>query len=135
MLPAVQMGVQARETRQGENGLEDVPLTRPDHPLVRYAEDFTHYFDLIAERRSVVYHLRELAKASVVAKFLLESEAPLDESWFNVAGEAEPLACAEIPQLWNEQASAQIRVVDGKIEDGLGRRMLGVYGGVEMGID
>eukprot|EP00415_Alexandrium_ostenfeldii_P002814 UN2814 len=65
LMPCVKMGVEAREQIMGENGLEDVKTTKPNHPLVKYAEMFTHNFDLIAERKSVVFHLRELAKASV----------------------------------------------------------------------
>eukprot|EP00971_Amphidinium_carterae_P291325 5784100-Amphidinium_carterae.2 len=46
---------------------------RPDHPMVKYAKDFTKYFDLIAERKSAVFHLREVAKVCVLAKYLLEA--------------------------------------------------------------
>ena len=49
LLPNVKMGVEAREQVLGENGFEDVKTTRANHPLVRYAEAFTHNFDLIAE--------------------------------------------------------------------------------------
>merc|ERR1719221_280730 len=73
LIPFVKMGCEAREQIVGANGLEDVKRTKPDHPLVKYAEVFIHNFDLIAERKSVVYHLRELAKASVMAKFLMET--------------------------------------------------------------
>ena len=45
----------------------------PFTPEVKYAEQFTHNFDLIAERKSVIYHLREMAKASVLAKYLVDS--------------------------------------------------------------
>ena len=50
-----------------------------------YAEAFTKNFELIAERKSVVYHLRELAKASVIAKFLLDSDTEIEDSWFGLA--------------------------------------------------
>merc|ERR1719284_1378223 len=83
LVPYVNMGVEAREQIAGPNGLEDATLTKPDHPLVKYAEQFTRNFDLIAERKSVIYHLRELAKASVVAKYLIDAEIQLDESWFS----------------------------------------------------
>merc|ERR550532_964349 len=79
LIPHVEMSVEAREQIEGPNGLEDAKSTRPDHPMVKYAEDFTRNFDLIAERKSVVYHLRELAKASVLAKFLLDTQVTLDE--------------------------------------------------------
>jgi len=140
MQPHVKMGVEARETFKGEKGLEDVPLTRPNHPLVKYADAFTHNFDLIAERKSVVYHLRELAKASVVAKFLVESEARLEDRWCALASAGSPVSHKEIPQLWNEQVRAQIQVADGQIlssaeGENVHMRTHGVYGGVEMGLD
>merc|ERR1711920_1096876 len=78
--PDVKMGIEAREQNLGENGFEDVKTTRANHPLVRYAESFTHNFDFIAERKSVVFHLRELAKASVLAKFLMEQDVEMDDS-------------------------------------------------------
>eukprot|EP00418_Pyrodinium_bahamense_P081428 CAMPEP_0179055412 /NCGR_PEP_ID=MMETSP0796-20121207/23288_1 /TAXON_ID=73915 /ORGANISM="Pyrodinium bahamense, Strain pbaha01" /LENGTH=945 /DNA_ID=CAMNT_0020752065 /DNA_START=20 /DNA_END=2857 /DNA_ORIENTATION=- len=139
MIPVVHMGVEARETCKGTQGLEDVPLTRPDHPLVKYAQEFTHYFDLIAERKSVVYHLRELAKATVLAKFLMENNACLDSAWFGLAEvPVEPPSGREIPQLWNEHRATQIQVVDGQImssEGGTQSHTRGVYGGVELGVE
>jgi len=139
LIPNVKMGVQAREQIKGESGLEDVPITRPDHPLVRYAEAFTHNFDLIAERKSVIFHLRELAKATVLAKFLVDTDMSLDETWLDLAGQVADKGFAEIPQLWNERAYSQIRVQDGALvhaEKGDSRgRMFGVYGGVEFGVD
>eukprot|EP00972_Heterocapsa_arctica_P001654 236940-Heterocapsa_arctica.AAC.1 len=67
LIPFVKMGVEAREQVLKNGNLEDAALTRANHPLVKYAEQFTHNFDLIAERKSVIYHLRELAKASTLA--------------------------------------------------------------------
>jgi len=138
LMPYLKMGVEAREQVLGADGLEDKPLTRADHPLVRYAQEFSENFDLIAERKSVVYHLRELAKASLLAKFLLESEVELEESWLDLAEEAIPDGCMEIPQLWNERCLAQIRVQEGKILDSTKLRApehFGVYGGVKFGLD
>jgi len=138
LIPHAEIGVQARETRVGPDGQEDIPLTRQDHPLVRYADSFSHYFELIAERKSVFYHLRDLAKAAVLAKFLVENGAHLEDFWFSLAGAACKDCCPEIPQLWNEHRIDQVEVVDGRIlcdGEGSGVRTHGVYGGVEMGID
>merc|ERR1711933_653573 len=74
LVPRVKMGVEAREQIHSSRGLEDAPLTRKSHPMVKYAEAFSKNFDLIAERKSVIYHLRELAKASVLAKFLVDAK-------------------------------------------------------------
>merc|ERR1719221_1957117 len=122
LIPQVKMGVEAREQIMGANGLEDVKRTKPNHPLVKYAEAFTHNFDLIAERKSVVYHLRELAKASIMAKFLLDTEVEIDQFWFDFAADAKPICSLEVPQLWNDHFRS----------DQTGTR---VYGGVQFGLD
>jgi len=138
VVPFLRMGVEAREQILTSSGLEDAALTRPDHPLVRYAEAFTHNFDLIAERKSVVFQLREVAKASVVAKFMLESGINFEDSWYSL-GEAEGAACClEVPQLWNDHCFSKIRMEDGAIiaaEKRTDEKVHGVYGGVDFGID
>lgn len=138
LIPRVAMGVQAREQEDGPQGMVDKPMTRPDHPLVKYAEAFTKNFDLIAERRSSIFHLRELAKASVLAKFLDDTNAALEESWFTVVGTSTKGSRAEIPQLWNERFSSQIDVEDGRIldgQEGIRKGKHGVYGGVQFGLE
>mmetsp|Transcript_43762 Transcript_43762/g.126445 ORF Transcript_43762/g.126445 Transcript_43762/m.126445 type:complete len:1161 (+) Transcript_43762:61-3543(+) len=133
LTPHVKMGVEAREQICGPNGIVDALLTRRDHPLVKYAEAFTRNFDLIAERKSVIYHLRELAKASVLAKYLVDDKVTLEESWFTLAGETREAGPMEVPQLWNERSYSKIHVKDGKLVDaerGISTSMHGVYGGV-----
>jgi hypothetical protein len=129
LVPLVKMGVEAREQAMSGNSLEDKPVTRADHPMVKYAESFTRNFDLIAERKSVVYHLRELAKASVMAKFLLDSNVDLEEDWFNVAMNKDNFCSLEVPQLWNERIHSEMH------GDTCNRRLHGVYGGVQFGLD
>merc|ERR1712226_573892 len=109
------MGVEAREQQRGQQGLEDAKLTRPDHPLVKYAEEFTRNFDLIAERKSVIFHLRELAKASVLAKYLLDAEVCMDDAWFNLASSTKMDCSLKVPELWNERAELNIQVENGEI--------------------
>lgn len=135
LIPQVKMGVEARVQIRGAYGLEDAPITRASHPMAKYAESFTKNFDLIAERKSVVYHLRELAKASVIAKFLIDAEIQVEESWFNLAGEVEEACALEIPHLWNERAHSKIHVRDGGIVGAGCTRLHGVYGGVQFGLD
>mmetsp|Transcript_23204 Transcript_23204/g.42320 ORF Transcript_23204/g.42320 Transcript_23204/m.42320 type:complete len:1058 (-) Transcript_23204:206-3379(-) len=138
LLPYIRMGVEAREQVVTEKGMQDTAMTRKDHPLVKYAEAFTQNFDLIAERKSAVFHLREAAKASILSKFLLESNVNLEESWFNLATMQDQICPMEVPQLWNERVYSQIHVKDGTIVDadkGIGSSMRGIYGGVELGLD
>jgi len=134
LIPFVKMGIEAREQVLKDGNLEDAPLTRANHPLVKYAEQFTHNFDLIAERKSVIYHLRELAKASVLAKFLVDGGVNLDSTWFDLAERVTDAGVMEIPQLWNERHTTQIQMEGGKIADSevKGRN---VMGGVDFGLD
>merc|ERR1719199_2366426 len=90
LIPRVKMGIEARDQIFRKDGMHDAPITKPDHPLVKYAEAFTRNFDLIAERRSVVFQLREVAKATVIAKFLTDAKVHIDESWLDLAEEARP---------------------------------------------
>jgi len=143
LLPRVEMSVEAREQIEGPNGLEDAKSTRADHPMVKYAEEFTHNFDLIAERKSVVFHLRELAKASVLAKFLLDTQVTLDEAWFNAIDwpsvkEAAAACSLEIPQLWHDRYRNRISLYSGAAlgtRDGVATMAHSVYGGVQFGLD
>merc|ERR1719343_505982 len=132
LVPYVEMGVEAREQIKGKDGLEDAPITRAGHPLVKYAENF----DLIAERKSSIYHLRELAKATLMAKFITDAKLPLDDLWFSLADEDVAPCVMEIPQLWNERVHSEIQVNGGKILSGHASmsNTYGLYGGVELAV-
>mmetsp|Transcript_17853 Transcript_17853/g.33666 ORF Transcript_17853/g.33666 Transcript_17853/m.33666 type:complete len:1135 (-) Transcript_17853:138-3542(-) len=134
LVPYVKMGVEAREQVYCHHGVEDAPITRKDHPMVQYADEFTRQFDLIAERKSVVHHLRELAKASVLAKFLVESQMQLPETWYNLAADSQECCSMEIPQLWNERITSKIEMKDGEIVRSDCPKH-GVYGGVQFGLE
>lgn len=143
IVPYIKMGVEAREqTLHSDGTLHDLPVTSPNHPLKKFAESFTRNFDLIAERKSVVFHLRELAKASVIAKFLVDSGAKIDQSWYELADEIIASTPAEkhpeIPQLWNMRGLSRIQLKDGKLldaETGLQTNLHAIYGGVQFGLD
>lgn len=105
--------------------------------MVKYAADFSKNFDLIAERKSVVNQMREVAKASFLAKFLIESEVELKEEWFNLAGERKDEMNFVIPQLWNDCCVGKIQVQEGIIanaEEGISASLHGIYGGVDFGL-
>jgi len=143
VIPHVRMGVEAWEQIEGPDGtLQDAKITRNSHPLVLYAKDFTHKFDLIAERKSVIFHLRELAKASVLAKYLVDTSIHVPEGWLEAGGVIEETLpdpkSLEVPQLWNERAYGTIRLRSGAIvqdDGGLATRTHGLYGGVSFGLD
>merc|ERR1740123_2175347 len=143
LIPFVRMGVEAWEQLVGSDGeLMDAKVTRRDHPLLRYAEAFTHNFDLIAERKSVVFHLRELGRASVLAKYLVDSQIHVPAAWLSAAGVTGKTGAVpkslEIPQLWNERAYGKIRLENGTLVDYVGRfrpKTHGLYGGVSFGLD
>jgi len=142
LVPHVKMGVEAREQVVGSKGLEDKPVTSSNHPCKKFADSFTRNFDLIAERKSVIYHLRELAKASVLAKFLVDSGARVEQSWYDAADaiirSTKPEAHRQIPQLWNMRNNSRIQVKEGKLVNtatGLGSSLQAIYGGVNFGLD
>merc|ERR1719506_1459804 len=116
LIPFVKMGVEAREQAVINGQLEDLPITRPDHPMVKYAEAFTKKFDLIAERKSVIYHLRELAKTSVIAKFLVDAGVTLDETWSHIAEERDVSCPLQIPSLWNKFKCSSVTIGSGKLK-------------------
>jgi len=143
VIPYVRMGVEAWEQIEGPDGtLQDAKVTRHNHPLVRYAQDFTRYFDLIAERKSVIFHLRELAKASVLAKYLVDAPIHVPKGWLMAAGVIDETSpdpkSLEVPQLWNERAYGTIPLRLGStVQDdcGLGAKRHALYGGVQFGLD
>jgi hypothetical protein len=142
LIPHIKMGVEAREQRLNGNSLEDAPISRPDHPLVKYADEFTKNFDLIAERKSAIYHLRELAKAVVLARFIDEANIQLSDAWFRLGGNANSFQVKNlyVPQLWNERFYSKIEIKDGAIvyDRDKGKTVRssgrGVYGGVSLGL-
>eukprot|EP00930_Biecheleria_cincta_P060794 TRINITY_DN4638_c0_g6_i1.p1 TRINITY_DN4638_c0_g6~~TRINITY_DN4638_c0_g6_i1.p1 ORF type:complete len:952 (-),score=197.30 TRINITY_DN4638_c0_g6_i1:126-2927(-) len=142
LIPHVKMGVEAREQKVTSSGLEDKAVTSPHHPLKKFADSFTRNFDIIAERKSVIFHLRELAKASVMAKFLVDSKTRLDERWLATADDiiksTPKEAYPEIPQLWNMRGNSRIKLKDGRLVNmatGSQSSLRAIYGGVQFGLD
>ena len=135
-------GVEAREQMLTNTGLEDAPVTAATHPLKKFADAFTRNFDLVAERKSVIFHLRELAKASIMAKYLVDSHIRVSSSWYQLADEivksTAPEAHPQIPQLWNMRGNSRIQLKNGRLIDmltGGQRKLHAIYGGVEFGLD
>mmetsp|Transcript_162560 Transcript_162560/g.312109 ORF Transcript_162560/g.312109 Transcript_162560/m.312109 type:complete len:908 (-) Transcript_162560:166-2889(-) len=135
LIPRVKMGVEAREQVFIDGIYEDKPVTRRNHPMVKYAEEFTRYFDLIAERKSVIFHLRELAKASVIAKMLIENTVNMHGPWLFLAEEEKQISSMEVPQLWNKRECNHIEVQANVVSQPAEKnRAWGMYGGVNFGL-
>ncbi|CAK0907839.1 unnamed protein product [Prorocentrum cordatum] len=138
LMPHVEMGVEARQQVADEmHQLVDAPLTTADHPLVKYAEMFTHYFDLIAERKSVVYQLREVSRASILAKFLVDSGVCLEEFWLQAPRE-QAANRLELPLTKSERLSYNVLVCDGvlqEVQNGVFKSGVQLSGGVDLNID
>jgi len=140
LIPSVKMGVEARTQVCRDGGLEDSAITSKNHPLRKFAESFSKNFDLIAERKDVIFQLRELAKASAMAKFLVDSSTSVPQEWWHLADELVESAKTvnkQIPQLWNMRGQSRIQVRDGKmVNSQTGQCYLtSVYGGIEFGLD
>jgi len=103
LIPDVGMAVEVREQVVGENGLIETPTTSSTHPLLRYAAEFTRNFDLIAETDRTMYDLQEVAKAVVLARYLLERCVLIGESW---------LPTVEMPTSQREFSAASCGTVD-----------------------
>ncbi|CAJ1386778.1 unnamed protein product [Effrenium voratum] len=140
LIPCVKMGVEARTQVCRNGGLEDSAITSKNHPLRKFAENFSKNFDLIAERKSVIFELRELAKASAMAKFLVDSGTSVPQEWWQLADDlvksAKP-GDKNIPQLWNMRGQSRIQVRDGKLVNSQTGQcyLTSVYGGIEFGLD
>mmetsp|Transcript_115032 Transcript_115032/g.371755 ORF Transcript_115032/g.371755 Transcript_115032/m.371755 type:complete len:552 (-) Transcript_115032:21-1676(-) len=107
LVPVVVMGVEAAEMVPGSG--KDALSTRPDFPLVKYAEAFSSNFEAIAERQSVVRCLRELAKATVLAKFIIDRSLGFPETWLSLPCRSEP-CLLQVPVLWAEPYGRRISV-------------------------
>eukprot|EP00913_Durusdinium_trenchii_P031743 g29728.t1 len=164
LIPSVKMGVEARTQVRRNGGLEDAAITSKNHPLrtgdwgmdrvfrkrlANGRERRGGNFDLIAERKHVIFQLRELAKASAMAKFLVDSATtvPQDvshelEKRSRTSGGRAPRGFAksvdkQIPQLWNMRGQSRIQVKDGKLATAQSNQcyLTSVYGGIEFGLD
>ena len=91
----------------------------------------------------MIFHLRELAKASVMAKFIVDSGTTVPPEWWRLADELVSAASAkttakQIPQLWNMRGQSRIQVRDGKMLNsatGQWSYLTSIYGGIEFQLD
>jgi hypothetical protein len=138
LVPLVEMGVETRRLVKGKSGYEDAPYTAQDDPMVKQAALVSARFDEVSANVPVVNELRALARAMVVARFLLEHGCRCDTSVLEQYKAPETPEGSkylmEIPTMAKERGSTKVvQNSDGK---GLTmvRRQRAMYGGVDLSV-
>merc|ERR1711959_469722 len=113
LVPECTIGVQARRLEQTPDGLKDAEFTSPTDLSVKYADSFSQNFDAVADKVPVIAELRALFRASVLARFLLEQGAVLDESVLKRLGQpmvptAGPKYPPKVPTLRKNRTRATV---------------------------
>jgi len=80
IVPTVSLGVEARRLVPSKTGFVDSEYTDQKDPMVRQAAAVTEHFDRVAEELPIVGELLHLARAVLVARFLLERGCRRNES-------------------------------------------------------
>jgi len=80
VIPHVELGVEARRLQPGPRGYEDAPQTDPNDPTVRQAAIVTARFPEIAAQVPVAGELMQLARATVLAVYLLKRGCQLNDA-------------------------------------------------------
>lgn len=110
--PHVEMAVETRRLVRCESGYKDAAYTAPDDPMVRQAAAVNARFSEVTAQIPVVAELVALARAVVLAKFLLESGCRCDEDvlrHYKLPQTPEGIAYAmEIPALSKDRASSSV---------------------------
>jgi len=80
IMPQFSLGVEARQLVLGPKGYEDAASTDPRDPSAVMAKAVTAAFPRLAQLVPAVAELMEVAKAQLVARFLLEQKAGIADS-------------------------------------------------------
>lgn len=137
LLPKVEMGVEARQLELGPKGYTDAPSTDPKEPSVVMAKEVTRLFPEIAARVPVVNELVEVARASLLARFLLEKGVRVDTEVLEryslpTVGEQRQYR-KSIPTLRKERTSSSISDQgDGQLT--VSNLTHSMYGGVDLAV-
>lgn len=112
LVPQVKMGVEARRLVMGADGYKDADVTDRNDPAVRHARAFTERMAEACEQMPVIRELMEIARASVLARYLLEKGAKLDhrvlESYAIPDCPEGPLYSLVIPTLSKKRTSSSV---------------------------
>lgn len=136
LVPQVKMGVEARRLVMGPKGYQDADVTDPNDPAVRHAQAFSERIPEACKLMPVINELIEIAKASVLARYLLEKGAKLNhaalESYSIPDCPEGPLYTLVIPTLSKRRTSSQVITEgDGVLVRSLRQTM---HGGVDLAL-
>eukprot|EP00397_Hematodinium_sp_SG-2012_P006756 GEMP01006792.1.p1 GENE.GEMP01006792.1~~GEMP01006792.1.p1 ORF type:complete len:483 (+),score=80.92 GEMP01006792.1:388-1836(+) len=79
LIPRVKMGVECREIVDSPDGIKDAPYTDANSRFVKHAKKVTEHFYEIAQHIPVIAELLEVAKATVLARYLVRKGAKVDK--------------------------------------------------------
>jgi len=135
LIPYCQMGVDCRRLVPSAKGYVDADYTDPREPSVQIAAAVSKHFAEVASQVAVVNELMAVAKATIVARFLLErgchmNSEVIDSLTLPVCPEGNKYTM-EIPTLRTERRTATVSDVDGSLV--LQKQQRSVHGGVDLG--
>lgn len=136
LVPFCEMGVEARRLVPSPTGYTDAPYTDPKEPLVRMAQAVSRHFPEVARQLPAVGQLLEVAKASILARYLLQSGCRCDSK---LLASFAPPCCPEgkgyvmeIPTLRKARRASSVNLSGGQLQ--LQRQRRSMYGGVDLGM-
>lgn len=135
LVPHCELGVDARQLVPGEKGYVDAVHTDPRDSMVRMAKAISEHFSEVAAELPAVAELMHLARATVLARCLLENGCSCDEAVlgsfdFPRCPEGE-LYSMEIPTLRKKQRTSS--VVKRGEQLLMQQRNRSMHGGVDLG--
>eukprot|EP00929_Paragymnodinium_shiwhaense_P031039 TRINITY_DN17478_c0_g1_i1.p1 TRINITY_DN17478_c0_g1~~TRINITY_DN17478_c0_g1_i1.p1 ORF type:complete len:700 (-),score=131.53 TRINITY_DN17478_c0_g1_i1:449-2521(-) len=136
VVPYVEMGVEARKLVPSANGYVDAPYTDDREPSVQIAKAISERFNEVAARFGSVGELVAVAKAMIVARFLLEkgckqNRAVIDSFTIPQCPEGQDYIM-QIPTLRKERRSSSISEQDNSLC--MHTSVRSIYGGVDLGL-
>jgi len=136
LVPHCELGVDARQLVPSERGYVDAARTDERDSMVRMAKAISEHFAEVAAALPAVAELVHLARATVLARYLLESGCRCDEA--TLARYALPRCpegdrySMEIPTLRTKQLASSV-VKQGR-ELLMQKRHRSIHGGVDLGV-
>jgi hypothetical protein len=136
LVPFCDMGVESRCLVPSPKGYTDAPYTDPKEPMERLSQAITERFPQVARKLPAVAELVAVAKAIVVARYLLQSGCHYDRT---VVGGFKLPRCPEgdaytmeIPTLRNTVRHSTVSENGGQLTMHKSQRSM--HGGVDLGI-